>query len=174
MSFLASYSHAPSHQHYKAALHAVKYLYSTADYGISFHSDASITIQAFNHFPHYNNKEAYLDAAPPAPGDCHKLTAFSDACWGGQIVNSVPDGTPLEPFKLHSMSGFFICRTGGPLAWKAIRQDQIALSSCEAEIIAANECTTELDSILNRAQDLNMANAFERITIYNDNQAAVD
>lgn len=34
LSFLASYSHAPLHQHYKSALHAVKYLnlYSTADY----------------------------------------------------------------------------------------------------------------------------------------------
>jgi hypothetical protein len=74
LSFLASYSHAPSHQHYKSALHAVKYLYSTADYGISFHSDASNTIQAFNLFPHYHDKEAYSDAAPPAPGDCHKLS----------------------------------------------------------------------------------------------------
>jgi hypothetical protein len=113
LSFLASYSHAPSHQHYKSALHALKYLYSTADYGISFHSDESNTIQAFNHFPHYHDKEAYSNAASPAPGDCHRLTAFSDACWGGQIGNSIPDGTPLEPFKLSSMSGFLICRTGG-------------------------------------------------------------
>lgn len=171
---MASYSHAPSHQHYKSALHALKYLYSTADYGISFHSDASNTIQAFNHFPHYHNKEAYSDAASPAPGDCHRLTAFSDACWGGQIRNSVQDGTPLEPFKLGSMSGFLICRTGEPLAWKAIRQDQTALSSSAAEIIATNACTTELDSIINRAQDLDMADAYKCITIYNDNQAAVD
>jgi hypothetical protein len=101
-------------------------------------------------------------------------SVFSDACWGGQIGNSVPDGTPLEPFNLRSMSGFLICRTGGPLAWKAIRQDQTALSSCVAEIIATNECTTELDSIINCTQDLDMADAYERITIYNDNQAAVD
>jgi hypothetical protein len=174
LSFLAFYSHAPSHQHYKLALHALKYLYSTADYGISFHSDASNTIQAFNHFPNYHDKEAYSDAAPPAPGDCHKLTAFSDACWGSQIGNAIPDGTPLELFKLRSMSGFLICRTGGPLAWKATRQDQIALSSCVAEIIATNECTTELDSIINRAQDLDMQDAYECITFYNDNQAAVD
>jgi hypothetical protein len=72
------------------------------------------------------------------------------------------------------MSGFLICRTGGPLAWKAIRQDQTALSSCIAEIIATNECTTELDNIINPAQDLDIQDAYERITIYNDNQAAVD
>ena len=51
LSFHASYSHSPSHQHYKSALlHALKYIYSTADYGISFHSDAINTIQAFNHY----------------------------------------------------------------------------------------------------------------------------
>jgi hypothetical protein len=175
LSFLASYSQAPSHQHYKAALHALKYMYSTSDYGISFHSDASHTIQAFNHFPHHHDKEAYSDAtAPPSPGDCPNLTAFSDACWGGQVGNSVPDGTPLEPFKLRSMSGYLICRTGGPIAWKAIRQKQTAISSCEAEIYATNECTTDLQSIRYRAQDLDMEDAYNRITIYNDNQAAVD
>jgi hypothetical protein len=175
VSFLASYSTAPSHQHYKSALHALKYLYSTADYGICFHSDASNTIQAFNHFPHYHDKEAYSDASPPpSPADCYNLTAFSDACWGGQVGNSVPDGTPLELFKLRSMSGFLICRTGGPLAWSANRQKQTALSSCVAEIMATNECTTELDSILLRAQDLDMPDAFRRVTIYNDNKAAVD
>jgi hypothetical protein len=30
LSFLASYSNCPSHQHYKSALHVLKYLYSTA------------------------------------------------------------------------------------------------------------------------------------------------
>ena len=174
LSFLASYSTTPAHQHYKAALHVLKYLYSTAKYGISFHSDASNTIQAFNHFLAHHDKEAYTDATPPSPGDCSQLTAFSDACWGGQIGNSVPDGTKLELFKLRSMSGFLICRTGGPLAWKSIRQKQTALSSCEVEIIATNECTTELQSLRHRAQDLNMQDAFERTTVYNDNKAAVD
>jgi hypothetical protein len=175
LSFLASYSTSPSHGHYQAALYALKYLYSTADYGISFHSDASNTIQAFNHFPHHHDKEAYTDATPPpAPGDCSNLTAFSDACWGGQHGNAVKDDVPLELFKYRSMSGFLICRTGGPLAWKSIRQQQTALSSCEAEIVATNECTMELQSIRFRAQDLGMADAYERTTIYNDNQAAVD
>jgi hypothetical protein len=174
LSFLASYSNCPSHGHYKAALHALKYLYSTADYGISFHSDASNTIQAFNHFPHHHDKEAYSDATPPAPGDCNNLTAFSDACWCGQVGNAVPDGTPLELYKLRSMSGYIICQTGGPIAWKSIRQKQTALSSCEAEIVATKECNTELQSIRYRAQDLKMSDAFERTTIYNDNQAAVD
>ena len=116
LTFLASYNQRPSHGHYQAALHALKYLYSTADYGISFHSNASNTIQAFNHFPSHHDKEAYTDATPPSPGDVHRLTSFSDACWGGQFGNAVPDGTPLELFKFRSISGYVICRSGGPIS----------------------------------------------------------
>jgi hypothetical protein len=38
LTFLASYNNCPSHEHYKSALYALKYLYSTADYDISYHS----------------------------------------------------------------------------------------------------------------------------------------
>jgi hypothetical protein len=146
LTFLASYNQGPSHGHYQAALHALKYLYSTADYGISFHSNASNTIQAFNHFPAHHDKEAYTDATSPSPGDVQRLTSFSDACWGGQFGNAVPDGTPLELFKFRSISGFVICRSGGPISWKSIRQNRTSLSSCEAEIIATSECMTELNT----------------------------
>ena len=82
LTFPASYNTNPSHQHYKLALHVLKYIYSTSEYGISSHSAANNTIQAFNHFPHHHNKEAYPDATPPLPSppDCVHLTAFSDAC----------------------------------------------------------------------------------------------
>ena len=39
--------------------------------------------------------------------------------------------------------------------------------------MATNECTTELLHVKLRAQDLGMADAYKRIIIYNDNQAAV-
>ena len=50
LELFASYQNAPHQQHYKSAIHALKYLYSTSKYGISFHSDS--TLQVFNHFPH--------------------------------------------------------------------------------------------------------------------------
>ena len=56
LTFLASYSTKSSKQHYKAAIHALKYLYSTSKYGVSFHSNASNTLQAFNHFPHHHDR----------------------------------------------------------------------------------------------------------------------
>ena len=174
LTFLASYSHAPSHQHYKAAIHCLKYLYSTSTHGISYHSECESTLQAFNHFPHHHDKEAYSDATPPSPSECQNLTAFSDACWGGQIGNSVPDGTPIEMFKLRSLSGYFICYCGGPISWKSIRQSQTAQSSCEAEIIATNECVKELLGMRLIAADLGMSDAKVPTVVYNDNQACVD
>jgi hypothetical protein len=174
LTFLASYMQLPSHQHYKAAIHVLKYLHSTSEYGLSYHSDSSSTLQAYNHFPCHHDKEAYTDATPPSPSESMQLTAYSDACWGGQIGNSVPDGTPIELFKLWSLSGFLVCRSGGPIAWKSIRQAQTALSSCEAEVIATNECVTELLSIRNRCQDMNLPDTINPTTVYNDNQACVD
>jgi len=132
-------------------------------------------LQAFNHFPAHHDKEAYNDATPPSPSESHQLTAFSDACWGGQINNSVPDGTPIKIFKLPSLSGFLICRSGGPLAWKSVRQNQTDQSSCEAEIVATNECVTELLHVHHRASDLGLPDVDSPTIVYNDNkQACVD
>ena len=148
LTFLASYQQSPSEQHYKAAVHALKYLYSTNEYGISFHSNSSSTLQAFNHFPHHHDKEAYTDATPPSPAECHKLTGFSVACWGDQFGNAVPDRTPLKLFKFRSLSGYVVARSGGPISWRSIRQAQCAQSLCEAEVIATNECALEVENIL--------------------------
>ena len=63
---------------------------------------------------------------------------------------------------------------GGPLAWKSIRQDNTALSSCEAEILATNECVKDLESVKLRASDLGLTPNTSCTTVYNDNRAAVD
>ena len=104
----------------------------------------------------------------------YQLTGFSDACWGGNFGNGVPNGTPLELFKFRSLSGHLICLSGGPIAWKSIRQEHTALSSCEAEIYATNECVTDLQSIKHRASDIGLTEANNCTTVYNDNQACVN
>ena len=138
LAFLASYSNSPHPQHYKAAVHALKYLTSTNENGISFLSQISSTIQASNHFPHHHDKEAYSESTAPSPSECHQLTAFCNSNWGGQFGSAVKDGTPLELFRFRALSGFLICLSGGPIAWKSIRKKQTVLSSCEAEIMVAN------------------------------------
>ena len=58
LTFNSSYSNSPNPQHYKAAIHALKYLIRTNEYDIYFNSNSSALIQAFNHFPHHHDREA--------------------------------------------------------------------------------------------------------------------
>ncbi|KAL7489171.1 hypothetical protein ACHAW6_014756, partial [Cyclotella cf. meneghiniana] len=130
---------------------------------------------AFNHFPHHHDKEAYSDTTPtPSPSDCYNLTGFSNTCRGGQFGNAVADGTPLEMFKYCSLSGFVICHAEGSIAWKSIRQPQTSCSSCKAEILATDTCVVDLLHIKHCTIDLGIANGQQTITIYNDNQPAVN
>jgi hypothetical protein len=103
-----------------------------------------------------------------------RLTGFTDACWGGQFGNAVPEGTPLELFKFRSLSGYLICRSGGPIAWKSIRQNQTSRSSCKAEIKATDACVVKLLAVRHLARDLYLSDADNRTTIFNDNKSAVD
>ena len=50
--FLSSYRNSPHPQHYKEAVHALKYPTSTNEY---LHSKSSSKIQAFNNFPHHHD-----------------------------------------------------------------------------------------------------------------------
>ena len=81
---------------------------------------------------------------------------------------------PLGPFKFRSLLDYLVCICGGPIAWKLIRQEQTTLNSCEAEILATNECAKDLDSIKLRAYDLGAIPDDSCTTVYNDNQAAVN
>ena len=89
LTFLASYGNAPHPQHYKYAVHALKYLTSTNVYVILFHSKSASTLQALNYFPHQHDKEAYTEETAPSPSEFHKITAVCNACWGVQFGSEV-------------------------------------------------------------------------------------
>ncbi len=107
-----------------AALYAIKYIRSTVEYGIAFHSNANTLASAYVHFPFDHDIEAYNDALPPTAAEQSELTAYSDSCWGSQLGNTTLDGTQIEMFKLRSMSGYMIVRAGGPIAWASVRQER--------------------------------------------------
>ena len=102
---------------------------------------------------------------PPLP---HQANAIASQ---RSVTHAAP---PFELFNLRSLSGHIICQSGGPLAWKCLRQDQTAQSLAEAKIIATNECIKELLSIKNRAEDLAIADATDHTTVYNNNKACID
>jgi hypothetical protein len=137
-SLLLAYFNKPSHSHLNAALYVLHYIHSTIDYGFTFSSNATVPLHTCMSFPHRSDTNAYVDAVPPKPGDHHRLTTYSDACWGSQISKAIQAGIQLPLFKFQSMSGEILFCLGGPITWKADRQDWTSLSSCEAEIRATN------------------------------------
>ena len=174
VSFLASYNHCPSKQHVESALWVVRYLRSTTSHGIAYHSASPSSSQAYVHYPFPHDADAYHDATPPPNDHMHLMTGYSDANYGSQIGNSIPDGEEVELFKFCSMSGFLIMRCGGPIAWKAIRQERCSRSTCEAEIWAVDEATKEILSLRHRCNDMNLPDASSPTLLFNDNRGTVD
>jgi len=173
-SFLAAHTNKPAPSHVDAALYAVRYLRSTVDFGIAYHSNASSPASAFVHFPFHHDLEAYKDALPPTAAEHQHLTAYSDACWGSQLGSSLSPGTEINMFKLRSMSGYIVIRTGGPISWAAVRQERTSQSSCEAEVRATDECIKEVLSVRFRTQDIGLTDHSTPTAVFNDNQACVD
>ena len=89
LTFLASYSNSPHPQHYKAVVHALKYLTIMNEYSVSFHPKSSSMIQVFDHFSHNQNKGSYIETTVPSPSECYQLTPFLNTNWGGQFITAV-------------------------------------------------------------------------------------
>ena len=174
VSFLASYNHKPTSSHMDSAYYAIKYLRSTASFGIAFHSNSDSISSGYIHFPFHHDMEAYKDAIPPTAAEHFQLTSYSDACWGTQFGTAIAPGQEVELFKYRSMSGFIVLRSGGPLAWGAVRQERTSRSSCEAEVRATDECIKEVLSIRTRAEDIGLLESQKATLVYNDNQGCVD
>ena len=71
-----------------AALYVLHYIHSTIDYSFTFTSELKAPLHIYMSFPHGSDTEAYKDAFPPKLGDHHRLTTYSNACWGSQIRNA--------------------------------------------------------------------------------------
>jgi hypothetical protein len=162
----------------KAALYALHYVHSTYDYKITFTSSITSPIHTYIHFPTPLDVEAYTDAIPPSQTNCAPFTASSDACWGSQIGSAVRDGTRLLLFKFWSMSGGVVFWQSRPLSWTAIRQDQTALSSGEAEIRATNEMSKSIVGMHHLAESVrssgyDILDMVAPSQLYNNNAACI-
>ena len=177
-SFLSSYNNKPSKSHWNAALYVLHYIHSTIDYGFTFTSKERAPLHTFMSFPTPSDTEAYSDALPPSPDQHHRLSTYSDACWGSQLGNAVREGIQLPLFKFRSMSGAIAMRSGGPITWKADRQERTALSSCDAEICTTNmgsRLTVNTRNMISGLADLGypIYDCDSSTHLYNDNDACV-
>lgn len=90
-----------------------------------------------------------------------KLQAYSDADWGGDIIDR------------KSFSGYVLLLAGGPVSWSSKKQTSVALSSTEAEYISMCHATKEVLWFQNLLSEIcpNLVDTTQKILV--DNQGAI-
>ncbi len=176
--FLSAYINKPSCSHLNATLYVLHYIHLTIDYGFTFTSAVKAPLHTYMTFPHSSDTEAYVDAIPPKTDQHHRLTTYSDTCWGSQIDNTIREGIQLPLFKFWSMSGAIMFHLGGPITWKTDRQDCTSLSSCKAKIratIMGSRLTINVPNMILHLASLGypITDATTATPIYNNNNACV-
>ena len=74
----------------------------------------------------------------------------------------------------HSTSGYVFTLSQAAISWSSKRQPTIALSSCEAEIVAASEAAKEAVFLDRLCAELGFKHGDEPIQLFCDNKAAID
>ena len=74
----------------------------------------------------------------------------------------------------HSTSGYVFTLAQAAISWSSKRQPTIALSSCEAEIMAASEAAKEAVFLDRLCSELDLKRSDEPIHLFCDNKAAID
>ena len=72
----------------------------------------------------------------------------------------------------HSTTGWVFMFQQAAISWGSKKQNSVALSSCEAEIMAASEASKEAIHLDRMAKDLKMSNS-EPLDLFVDNQSAI-
>ena len=89
-----------------------------------------------------------------------KLIGYSDSDYGGDW----DDGKSTSGYAFHVGSAVF--------SWSSKKQQTVALSTCEAEYMAAVACTCQAMWLKNILKELNFANE-DPVTVYVDNNSAI-
>lgn len=89
----------------------------------------------------------------------NNLEAYADADWGGDVNDR------------KSVSGYCIFMNGNLLEWKTKKQNCIALSSAEAELVSLCSCIQEYMWMKKLLSEIEMK--IESCVIYEDNQACI-
>jgi len=135
ISKLAQYSSDPRKQHWNAVKQLVRYLATTADYGLTYNGE------------HEGDMEPHL-------------VGFTDSDWGN------------DQDTRRSTTGYVFRMAGGVISWKSKRQPTVALSTTEAEYMAACDATREAISWRTFLAGLGF-DMSKPTLIYSDNQGSI-
>lgn len=95
------------------------------------------------------------------PGSAHNLECYSDADHGGDRDTA------------RSTSGILCLYAGGAIAWQSKLQSTVAISSTEAEIVAASEAAREAIWLKKVLKDLNGDRHAPQTILFVDNESAI-
>ena len=105
-----------------------------------------------HHGIHYDGNEA----------SHNEIIGFVDANWGAD-----------QSLECKSTSGYVYFVFGGPVVWSSKRQTTVALSTCEAEYVAASEAVSHGMWILQFLQELFIRSPQSHFVLHCDNQSAI-
>lgn len=94
------------------------------------------------------------------PDDSVQLQAYSDADWAGDVESR------------RSTTGFVFTLCGSAVTWRSKLQTSVALSTCEAEVVALSETAREAIWLHQLGQELGFL-PNTPVVIHEDNQAAL-
>ena len=96
-----------------------------------------------------------------------------EKCEGGNILQGYTDSDFAgDPIDRKSTSAYVFTLSGGAISWKTKKQTIVAQATCEAEYVAANECTKEAIWLRRLLADLKLRNESPTL-IWGDNQGSL-
>jgi hypothetical protein len=180
-SLLASHLINPSQGHLDSALHVLKYLKGTTEWGIRFTEPKPEERKAGNGTtfdPQGCLKQMVAwptkdDGVPPIePFD--RLDGYTDSNWGPQDASTPKPGQYIRDEDVKSLLGSVATYMGGPLDWRCEREKRISPSVCESEIKAMGSGHKMIMGIRHLFEDLNALHLSQPTPfLYCDNQGAV-
>jgi transposase InsO family protein len=120
VSRLSQYNSDPRLEHWNALMQLVRYLAATANHSLVYTGQKSKTVS-----PHLVTSFDGDKTAQP------ELIGFTDSDWANDLDTR------------RSMTGYLFRVAGGAISWKSRRQPTVALSTTEAEYMAASEAARE-------------------------------
>ena len=141
---LSRFMQDPGPKHWQALKRLLRYLKRTKDMVLTYSRSQSESINM--------NLEGWTNPS--------QLSGWTDSDWGGDV-----DGRK-------STSGFVYCLAGAAIAWRSKKQTTVALSSTEAEYVAAALAAKEGIWIHSILEELNLFKT-SKLILHCDNQSCI-
>ena len=162
---LSRFMACPGRDHVEAAKQAIKYLYATKEMGITFTKSSRLGSPHLK-YEYDANLQTYVHstknkvAVDDKTNDSHIVGTYADADLAGDI------------FTRKSTSGYCMILNGGVVSWSSKLQATVALSTAEAETMAATEAVKHLMHMRLFLRELGQEQR-EPSVVYEDNVAAI-